>query len=167
MFIQLLVSLVYHWLIFEQFIYVVISIDFYLLLSHRSTSPLKEGHNRFLPSYTRFLLPSLTLLSLRAISIYLLHTISPHINTLRPWESRKWSPIKEAVDCDSNSPCQRFEKCKENSLENMHIRGAAFRNCFGFIDGTLRPICSVQTRNMFLVRIQEKNIDAELIYTDR
>ena len=51
----------------------------------------------------------------------------------------------------------------EEYTQAISDRGAALKNCFGFIDGTVRPICSVQTRNMFLVRIQAKNIDAELI----
>ena len=50
----------------------------------------------------------------------------------------------------------------EEYAQAISDRGAALKNCFGFIDGTVRPICSVQTRNMFLVRIQA-NIDAELI----
>ena len=51
----------------------------------------------------------------------------------------------------------------EEYAQAISDRGAALKNCFGFIDGTVRPICSVQTRNMFLVKIQAKNIDAELI----
>ena len=51
----------------------------------------------------------------------------------------------------------------EEYAQAISDRGAALKNCFGFIDGTVRPICSVQIRNMFLVRIQAKNIDAELI----
>ena len=51
----------------------------------------------------------------------------------------------------------------EEYAQAISDKGAALKNCFGFIDGTVRPICSVQTRNMFLVGIQAKNIDAELI----
>ena len=51
----------------------------------------------------------------------------------------------------------------EEYTQAISDRGAALKNCFGFIDGTVRPICCVQIRNMFLVRIQAKNIDAELI----
>ena len=70
---------------------------------------------------TRLLLPSLTPLLLGVISIYFLLTIVSQIYTLTPWESRKWSPIKEAVDCNSNSPCRHLEKCKENSVEKTHV----------------------------------------------
>ena len=48
----------------------------------------------------------------------------------------------------------------EEYTQAISNRGAALKNCFGFIDGTVRPICCVQIRNMFLVRIQAKNIDA-------
>ena len=51
----------------------------------------------------------------------------------------------------------------EEYAQAISDRGAALKNCFGFIDGTVRPICCVQIRNMFLMRIQAKNIDAELI----
>ena len=51
----------------------------------------------------------------------------------------------------------------EEYAQAISDRGAALKNCFGFIAGTVRPICCVQIRNMFLVRIQAKNIDAELI----
>ena len=51
----------------------------------------------------------------------------------------------------------------EEYAQAISDRGAALKNCFGFIDGTVRPIFCVHIRNMFLVRIQAKNIDAELI----
>ena len=41
-------------------------------------------------------------------------------HTLRLGELRKWSPIKEAVDCETNSPCYHLMKCLENITENMH-----------------------------------------------
>ena len=28
---------------------------------------------------------------------------------------------RETLDCRTNSPCQHLRKCKENSMENMHI----------------------------------------------
>ena len=38
----------------------------------------------------------------------------------------------------------------EEYAQAISDSGAALKNCFGFIDGTVRPICNVQTRNMFL-----------------
>ena len=26
----------------------------------------------------------------------------------------------DALDCETNSPCQHFRKCKGNSMENIH-----------------------------------------------
>ena len=56
----------------------------------------------------------------RVTSISLLLTISPLNHTLRSWEWRKWSPTKEALDCETNSPCQNLRKCIKDSVENMH-----------------------------------------------
>ena len=45
------------------------------------------------------------------------------IRSLRSQELRKLSPTKEALDCQTNSPCPHLKKCMWNSMENMQIDG--------------------------------------------
>ena len=33
---------------------------------------------------------------------------------------KEWSPIKESLDCQKNSPCQHLRKCIKNSMKTMH-----------------------------------------------
>ena len=54
------------------------------------------------------------------------HLISP--NDITPKSNfratriiRKWSPMKETLDCWTNSPSQPLRECTENRMENMHI----------------------------------------------
>ena len=52
----------------------------------------------------------------------------------------KWPPAKEALDCETNSPCQNLVKCLENSMENRQtdnrvervIAGLTVLHCFRF-----------------------------------
>ena len=39
---------------------------------------------------------------------------------MSPFNISTESNIKAALDCWTNSPCQHFRKCIENSMENMH-----------------------------------------------
>ena len=48
-------------------------------------------------------------------------TVSPLNQVQRWWELKNWSPIQEAPDFQTNSPCQCYGKFKENSVENSNI----------------------------------------------
>ena len=49
------------------------------------------------------------------------HLISSHNIIPESQEWKKWSSVKESLDCFANSPCQHQTKCIENSMENIHI----------------------------------------------
>ena len=39
----------------------------------------------------------------------------------------KWSQMKEALDCLTDSPCQHLVKYMEKSMKNIHIDGEVYR----------------------------------------
>ena len=53
---------------------------------------------------------------------------------LRSWEWRNWSPVEEALDSLTNSPCQDLWKGEENSIEIMHTDVRVHRvNCTNIV----------------------------------
>ena len=63
-----------------------------------------------------------------------LHSITPESH-IRSREERKWSPNKEALDCETNSPCQHYRKGIQNSIENMYTNfrvGRVTRMLYGW-----------------------------------
>ena len=41
-------------------------------------------------------------------------------HTLKLVRIKEWSPTKEALDYETNSPHQHLRECVGNSMENMH-----------------------------------------------
>ena len=46
-------------------------------------------------------------------------SITPELN-LKVMRTKEMITNQEALNCETNSPCQFLGKCVENSLENMH-----------------------------------------------
>ena len=46
-------------------------------------------------------------------------SITPELN-LKVMRTKEMITNQEALNCETNSPCQFTGKCVENSLENMH-----------------------------------------------